>query len=150
MKYIVAGGCSFTRQEKRLNLEGTDSDYLSDFLEMWRWPHWIQKLYDVKLYNMGSATNDNWTIARSIIYKVEKLLNEGISTNDVKVIIPVISHRILHDEKMEHNEENIAKLNKILLKKVRKGNDEILDEMWELAGNSLMKNAINIITFYTK
>lgn len=87
MKYIVAGGCSFTRQEKRLNLEGTDSDYMEDFLEMWRWPHWIQKLYDVKLYNMGSATNDNWTIARSIIYKVEKLLNEKISTDDLKVII---------------------------------------------------------------
>lgn len=87
MKYIVASGCSFTRQEKRLNLEGTDSDYLSDFLEMWRWPHWIQKLYGVKLYNMGSATNDNWTIARSTIYKVDKLLKDGISPDDIKVMI---------------------------------------------------------------
>lgn len=78
----------------------------------------------------------------------EKEFEQAI--NDVKVIIPVISHRILHDEKMEHNKENISKLNKILLKKVREGNNEILDEMWELAGNTLMKNAINIITFYTK
>ena len=70
--------------------------------------------------------------------------------NDVEVIIPLISHRILHDKNMEHNEENIAKLNKIILQKVREGNDEILDEMWELAGSAIMKNAINIITFYTK
>jgi len=70
--------------------------------------------------------------------------------NDVKVIIPLISHRILHDKNMEHNEENIAKLNKILLKKVKEGDNDILDEMWELAGSALMKNAINIITFYTK
>ena len=70
--------------------------------------------------------------------------------NDVEVIIPIISHRILHDKNMEHNEENIVKLNKIILQKVREGNDEILDEMWELAGSAIMKNAINIITFYTK
>ena len=70
--------------------------------------------------------------------------------NDVEVIIPLISHRILHDKNMEHNEENIVKLNKIILQKVREGNDEILDEMWELAGSAIMKNAINIITFYTK
>jgi hypothetical protein len=78
----------------------------------------------------------------------EKEFEEAI--NDVKVIIPLISHRILHDKNMEHNKENITKLNKILLKKVKEGDDDILDEMWELAGNTLMKNAINIITFYTK
>ena len=44
----------------------------------------------------------------------------------------------------------MAKLNKIILQKVKEGNDEILDEMWELAGSKIMKNAINIITFYTK
>jgi hypothetical protein len=78
----------------------------------------------------------------------EKEFEEAI--NDVKVIIPLISHRILHDKNMEHNEENITKLNKILLKKVKEGDNDILDEMWELAGSALMKNAINIITFYTK
>ena len=51
---------------------------------------------------------------------------------------------------MEHNEENMVKLNKIILQKVKEGNDEILDEMWELAGGRIIKNAINIITFYTK
>ena len=69
---------------------------------------------------------------------------------DVMTLIPQISHRILHDENMEDNEENMVKLNKIILQKVKEGNDEILDEMWELAGSKIMKNAINIITFYTK
>ena len=69
---------------------------------------------------------------------------------DVKPLIPLISHRILRDENMEHNKENIIKLNKIILQKVKEGNGEILDEMWELAGSMVIKNAINIITFYTK
>ena len=69
---------------------------------------------------------------------------------DVMPLIPLISHRILHDKKMGHNKENMAKLNKIILQKVKEGNDEILDEMWELAGSRIIKNAINIITFYTK
>ena len=69
---------------------------------------------------------------------------------DVMPLIPLISHRILHDENMEHNKENMAKLNKIILEKVKEGNDEILDEMWELAGSKIIKNAIDIITFYTK
>ena len=69
---------------------------------------------------------------------------------DVMTLIPLISHRILHDENMGHNEENMVKLNKIILQKVKEGNDEILDEMWELAGSKVIKNAINIITFYTK
>jgi len=69
---------------------------------------------------------------------------------DVMPLIPLISHRILHDENMEHNKENMAKLNKIILQKVKEGNDEILDEMWKLAGSEIIKNAINIITFYTK
>ena len=69
---------------------------------------------------------------------------------DVKTIVPLISHRIIHKEDLEDNEENIARLNKMILKKVKEGDDEILDEMWELAGSMVMKNAINIITFYTK
>ena len=69
---------------------------------------------------------------------------------DVRSLIPQISHRILHDENKEHNKENMIKLNKIILQKVEEGNDEVLDEMWELAGSRIIKNAINIITFYTK
>jgi hypothetical protein len=42
------------------------------------------------------------------------------------------------------------KLNKMIRQKVKEGNDEVLDEMWELAGSRIMKNAINVITAYTK
>ena len=69
---------------------------------------------------------------------------------DVMTLIPLISHRILHDENMEHNEETVVRLNKMILQKVKEGDGEILDEMWELAGSRIMKNAINIITYYTK
>ena len=69
---------------------------------------------------------------------------------DVMSLIPLISHRILHDENMEHNEEIIVKLNKEILQKVIMGNDEILDEMWDLAGSMVVKHAINVITYYTK
>ena len=69
---------------------------------------------------------------------------------DVMTLIPQISHKILHDENMEHNRENIINLNKEILEKVKMGDDQILDQMWELAGSAVIKNAINIITFYTK
>ena len=69
---------------------------------------------------------------------------------DVMSLIPLISHRILHDENMEHNEEIIVKLNKEILQKVIMGDDEILDEMWDLAGSMVVKHAINVITYYTK
>jgi sRNA-binding regulator protein Hfq len=69
---------------------------------------------------------------------------------DVMSLIPLISHRILHDENMEHNEEKIIELNKEILQKVIKGDDEILDEMWNRAGSMVIKHAINVITYYTK
>jgi hypothetical protein len=78
----------------------------------------------------------------------EEEFNQAIE--DVQTIIPIISHRIIHEEGLEHNEETMIKLNKMILQKVKEGNDEVLDEMWELAGSRIMKNAINVITYYTK
>ena len=69
---------------------------------------------------------------------------------DVRPLVPIISHKILHDKEMEHNEENIIKLNQEILQKVIKGDDEILDQMWELANSMVLKHAINVITYYTK
>jgi len=69
---------------------------------------------------------------------------------DVKTIIPIISHRIIDKEGLEHNKDTMMKLNKMIRQKVKEGNDEVLDEMWELAGSRIMKNAINVITAYTK
>ncbi len=87
MKHLIASGCSFTRQERRINLEGNDTDFLSDWIEMWRWPHWIKEQYNAEVYNMGSATHDNWTIARTTIYKIEKLIESGVSIKDIVAII---------------------------------------------------------------
>jgi hypothetical protein len=69
---------------------------------------------------------------------------------DVRTLAPIISHRIINDEGLEHNQETIIRLNQEIVEKVKKGDDKILDEMWELAGSLILKNAINIITFYTK
>jgi uncharacterized membrane protein (DUF106 family) len=69
---------------------------------------------------------------------------------DVKTIIPIISHRIIDKEGLEHNKDTMMKLNKMIRQKVKEGNDEVLDEMWELAGSRIMKNAINVITAYIK
>jgi len=77
----------------------------------------------------------------------EELFNQAIQ--DIKPIIPLISHDIIHDKNLEHNEENMVKINKELLKRVYAGDDYILDRLWDLAGNSLLKNAVNIITTYT-
>ena len=77
----------------------------------------------------------------------KELFNQAIQ--DIKPIIPQISHKIIHDRNLEHNEENIVKINKELLEKIYAGDDNILDQLWNLAGNLLLKNAVNIITAYT-
>jgi hypothetical protein len=88
MKYIVTSGCSFTRQYRRIGITGTADDFMDDCLTMWRWPHFIQKEYpEFKVLNYGNPTNDNSTILQSTIYGVEKLLKNGVSPNDIKIII---------------------------------------------------------------
>lgn len=88
IKHIITSGCSFTRQEHRLGFNGTDTDFLKDAFQYWRWPHHIQTEYEnYKVYNLGNPTNDNGVIAHSAIKKISDLLKEGISPNDIKVII---------------------------------------------------------------
>ena len=89
MLHLITSGCSFTRQYRRLGLDGTDEDFLSDPIHMWRWPHHIQNIYndDIKVYNLGNPTNDNTVITQSTIKKITELLANGISVNDIKVII---------------------------------------------------------------
>jgi len=69
---------------------------------------------------------------------------------DIKPLIPVLSHNLIHQQGLEHNDKNMIKLNQEIFGLVEKGDDNILDQLWDLAGNSLLKNAINIITFYHK
>lgn len=87
MKHIICSGCSFTRQFRRLNIDGTDTNFLDDYSDFYRWPHWIQKIYkDVKVYNLGSPTNDNNIIKKSIFDKVNTLRKSGVKYKDIIVI----------------------------------------------------------------
>ena len=69
---------------------------------------------------------------------------------DIHVLIPSLSHQRIHDEGLVQNTETMIRLNKEVLEKVKEGDDEVLDKLWEIAGTLIMKNAINVITFYTK
>lgn len=63
MQTIICSGCSFT------NFHAT-KDKGSIF-----WPEHLGQYYSV--YNVGSPTNDNKTIVRSLIYKANELLRKG-------------------------------------------------------------------------
>lgn len=87
-KYIVCSGCSFTRQEFRVGLDGETLNFNYDNPRMWRWPHWIQKLHPKKVvYNLGNPTNDNNLIATSVISKITELIKKGINPKEIKVFI---------------------------------------------------------------
>jgi hypothetical protein len=87
-KYIICSGCSFTRQLKRLGLNGTDTDFLEDDFKFWRWPHHIQKKFPhLKVYNLGNPTNDNGVIAHSVMKKITDLIEDGVNPKNIKVII---------------------------------------------------------------
>lgn len=85
MKYVLTTGCSFTNN-LRFNPE---SPIVIDLDDRNSWPYYLQKeLGDTFLvYNLGGATNDNVSMCRIIFYWINKLLNEGVSSNDIYVII---------------------------------------------------------------
>jgi hypothetical protein len=87
-KYIVTSGCSFTRQSKRVGLTGNEYDFMDDYVSQWKWPHFIKEEYpNYEVINYGNPTNDNTVIANSILYGVDKLLKNGVSPSDIKVVI---------------------------------------------------------------
>ena len=65
--YVVTGGCSFTHLD-----EGS-------------WPFKIESKYPIHVENLGSTGVGNGYIARSIIYYVSYLLNEGLSPSLIYV-----------------------------------------------------------------
>jgi len=88
-KHIICCGCSFTRQQGRINLDVMEDDFLNDDAQFFRWPHHLQLIMgdDVKVYNLGNPTNDNSIIRKNIIYKIEELIKNGVSTKDIFVFV---------------------------------------------------------------
>jgi hypothetical protein len=93
---------------------------------------------------------------REHIDKFRQFINENYNDEynkalkDVNVLIPLISHEIIHENGLEHTEENMIKLNREIKQKVESGDDYVLDKMWDLAGSAVLKHAINVITHYHK
>jgi hypothetical protein len=66
-------------------------------------------------------------------------MNENMTAEEaVKQLIPLLAHTIKHDKLSGEYSE--------WLNKVKAGDDEILDRMWDLAGNSVDKFAINVLS----
>ncbi len=86
MKHIVASGCSFTNNF-RINI-GDERRWERDPMQDWTWANWLQDyLKDTHtLHNYGTVTHDNKSIVRSIIYKVNDLLDSGVKPEDITVI----------------------------------------------------------------
>jgi hypothetical protein len=86
MKHIVVSGCSFTNNF-RINI-GDERRWERDPIEDWTWANWLQeRVKDTHiLHNYGTVTHDNKSIVRSIIYKVNDLLDSGVKPEDITVI----------------------------------------------------------------
>ena len=93
---------------------------------------------------------------REDIDKFRQFINENYNDEynqalkDVNGLIPLISHEIIHENGLEHTEENMIKLNREIKQKVESGDDYVLDRMWDLAASAVLKHAINVITHYHK
>lgn len=86
-KYIITNGCSFTRQYRRIGITGTYDDFIDDTQGQWRWAHHIKDIYkNANVINLGCPTNDNEVIALSTMDMVNKLIQKGISSNNILVI----------------------------------------------------------------
>jgi hypothetical protein len=156
---IVELGCGDTKLERLL--EGCPRVYRVVFEDGFEYDVFEDELMESKEeFERPDAPKRNQQEQISRIQSMMGVINEeqrkpseeefNQAMEDVKTIIPLISHRIIDEEELEHNEETMVKLNKMIRQKVKEGNDEVLDEMWELAGSRIIKNAINIITYYTK
>jgi rubrerythrin len=66
-------------------------------------------------------------------------MNENMSEQEaLKQIRPLLAHTIEHNKLPETFDE--------LLIKIKNGDDDILDQMWDLAGSAIDKHAINVLS----
>lgn len=83
MKHILTSGCSFTKNQ-RFYID----KIVNDDETLHSWPEYLQKYLgnDIKVYNLGGATNDNVSITRILFHYIKKLISEGVSSKDIIVI----------------------------------------------------------------
>lgn len=69
IKHLVTSGCSF-------------ADNCGD-----RWPHFLSRKLNLKLYNRGQGSAGNDWISDSAIYQVQQLLEQKISPDEIAVFV---------------------------------------------------------------
>ena len=67
-KHIITGGCSFTNCGKS-------------------WPYHINQSKHGWVHNIGTPGAGNQYISRSVIYQVDRMLNEGTNPSDISVLV---------------------------------------------------------------
>ena len=114
MKYILTCGCSFTKigffdpTKIKSDFKQEKNNYNPRFF---KWTDWLEiELGDgYRVLNLGSQTNDNTTIARTIMYWLNELLSSGINSKDISVIIqwstPQRTNFFIPNEKIDNRHE---------------------------------------------
>ena len=74
--HLVTSGCSFSDNSKH-----------PDDVVHGRWPHFVAKRIDAKLYNRGEGSCGNDWISKSVIYETQKLLDNGINPQNILVMV---------------------------------------------------------------
>lgn len=82
MKYVLTTGCSFTKN-KRLDVNTLDQDLTTDTRASW--PEFLQDELgeNYTVMNLGSATNDNVSMVRIMLYHIDRLIEEGVDGKDI-------------------------------------------------------------------
>ena len=92
MKYILTSGCSFTRIGF-FNGSSITEDFKQIHKQsnpnLFKWTDWLQESFgeEYTVINLGSQTNDNVTISRTIFYWLNELMNKGVNSKDIQVVI---------------------------------------------------------------
>lgn len=73
-----------------------------------------------------------------------------MALKDIRNLIPELSHKIIHKNGLNYDDETMIELNKSIFEKVKSGDDDVLDSLWDISGSMILRNAINIITVYTR
>ena len=76
IKHLVTSGCSFSD-----NIEHPEDAFYG------KWPNFVAKRINAKLYNKGQASCGNDWISKSVIYETQQLLDEGILPQNILVMV---------------------------------------------------------------